>query len=48
MTSTVKQLTEMDVNAQEYFAVAIMVASIEVATLCPAPSLIKTLAEDDL
>lgn len=48
MASTIEQLKGMDVTIQDSFAVAILVASIEVLALRPATTAIKTLAETDL
>ena len=48
MAAAVEQLRGMDVTIQESFAVAILVASVEVPSLRPAATAIKTHAEDDL
>ena len=48
MAAAVEQLKGMDVTIQESFAVAILVASVEVPALRPATTAIKTLAENDL
>ena len=48
MAATVEQLRGMKVTIEESFAVAILVASVQVPSLRPATTAIKTLAEDDL
>lgn len=47
MVSTIEQLKRMDMPIQYSFAVAILVASIEVTAFCPVTTAIIPLAETD-